>query len=155
MEGSAEEARSADSSIPACSVPKHLLFALKTVICTEEMSPRRLSDMDEETIAGGKLFETLQCDGYRAFIRLSRSYFEERGDDVKVARYKLIRMPESAYASSCRAPFSRDNKRDDFKDFLDDGWSVFHRAITAESFSGSSEGQNDTVLVSEEAVNTV
>lgn len=42
-------------------------------------------------------------------------------------------MPMSAYASSCGAPTLQDEKRNGFKELLDDGWRVVQRAVNAES----------------------
>lgn len=124
INGSTEEACSADSSILARSGTKHSLFALETVMDDKEMSTRRPSNMDEGTMVAGRLFKILQSEGSSVFIQVLMSYLVEREDKLKVVRYKVNRIQNSVYVSSCKAPTLKNKERDGFIEIFNDGWRV-------------------------------
>ncbi|NJK52916.1 MAG: hypothetical protein HC936_08975 [Leptolyngbyaceae cyanobacterium SU_3_3] len=150
LNGCVDEARKSDSSFLTRNGAKSSLSDLETIMFAVEERSGECSDVDTGTTGSKRLLERLQCDGFRVLVRLLRSYFVERGEDLNIARHKVIRLPKSAYVSSCRAPTLRDRVKNGFVEFDDDGWRVIQRAVATDSFYGSSEGRYDTVLVSGE-----
>lgn len=105
-------------------------------------------ELKEATTAAKWGFATLQCYAFRVLVRLPRTYFVERGEDLKFARQKVIRLTKFSYVSSRRAPTLKDRVIDGFVELDDDCWRVVQRAVATELFYGSSEERYDTVLVS-------
>lgn len=78
-------------------------------------------DAQEEMQTARNLFVTLCSDAYGVHIRLLLSYFPDCGEDLNVARHKLIHMSKSAYIFSCGDPTLQDDKRNGSKKVLDGG----------------------------------
>lgn len=59
----------------------------------------------------------------------------------------MFRTQKSAYVFSCRALTLQDEKRNEFIDFLEDGWRVTQPVVTVDSFYCAKQGRYDSIRV--------
>lgn len=110
----------------------------------------QLVELKEETIVTMRLIETLRCGGLRVLVRLLRKYFIERGEQLNIARNKVIRFTKFAFVSSCRAPTLNDQPSYEFVEFVDDAWKVIKWDVATKLFYDSREVRYESVHVSGE-----